>query len=754
MFQLGVGDRSLSCNSILFSKWIGATDQFLYEFEKPSGRQYRLFDVTTGNDRQAFDHSALAAVLSEECGEKIQPDQLPIRNTSISEDLKFLIFIFNGDRWRYCLNENSLVVDKHIPDEWIVSPDGLYAVYLDNYNIWLYDFGTKDSRALTHDGVQFADYGSAGSSWGNVVYSGLQACWSPDSKRVLTTKKNCLNVKELPVMHYVPEDGALRPKVEMRKLAFPGDEVVETYELVSLEIETGKVIVARHRAIVDVRNHWGIKNAGTAWWSKNCELAYFLDMSRGDKKLEVVEFNVRSGNTRVLFSETSTTQINLSVNSEDLPPFFSVPETDELVWWSERDGWAHLYLYDLVTGDLKNTISSGRWQVRNIVFFDAKRREVFVTAGGRVAGRDPYYRDLIRINIDTGEIAEIAGGNDDCIAITQGEQSYNWARSYGRDVFGSNAVCPSGEYAVVTRTRADELSNTCVINRDGHEIARIASATLHGIPEGWTLPEPVTLRAADNDTEIFGLVFRPSDFSPNVSWPIVSHVYRSPDLNWVPKGSFNSDKTNGWVFHEAAAIAELGFIVVLIDGRGTAYREKAFLDHSYGNVERASDLADHVAGIMQLGERHPYMDLDRVGIIGNGTAAQGMFEFPDFYKVGVSINHFDARVMTATGWGDKYNGIQGPKTGHQYIEEKAENLAGKLLLMAGLLDTWHCPSGTFRIIDALQKAGKVFDMLILPNAHNGPTNYMVLRAWNYLVENLQGETAPKDFSLSASSVEW
>ena len=410
-----------------------------------------------------------------------------------------------------------------------------------------------------------------------------------------------------------------------------------------------------------------------------------------------------------------------------------------------------LYLYDLETGKLKHPVTQGDWLVRDIVQVDTQRREIFVQTAGRNTDWDPYYRDLCRIHMDTGEITPLISSDHEYWAVTQHNQNTMTAIGTGRDVASSCAVAPSGDFAVVTRSRADEAPSTLLVDRDANVILTVENADTSALPDNWQWPEPVKLIAADGQTDIYGLVFRPSNFSPEHSYPVISHVYNSPDLTWVSKGSFTNGSSLGMPYLDAAALAELGFIVVQIDGRGTPFRHKAFLDECYGWTESASTITDHIAGIQQLAKRYSYMDLNRVGISSHCAGGMGVVsslcQHDGFYKVGVASAVYDSRFISAALWGERYEGLSGPSADHQYPEQLVENLQGKLLLTNNMVDPLAPAEGTLRIIDALQTANKDFDMVLLPNPAYG---YLVHCAWDYLVEHLLGVEPPAEFKLTTA----
>lgn len=746
-------------NTTIYPNWIPDTDFFWYEraIRDESGvvrMEYRLVDARAAHNTIAFDHEVLANALAEVTNQSIDATQLPISHVQIDLDPVTVRFAAFDKYWQFCSDTNSCVEKEREPEAKTVSPDGCYVAFTRDDNLWIRDRANGKERPLTNDGETLFAYAVTGDGWGEPVDSGIQIRWSPDSKRILTVQRSMHGVKKLPVMHYVPFDGNIRPQLEYFNIAFPGDKCIPEYRVVSIDVETGEHCEAEYRRIPVCRNGWGFFNANLGWWANDSRRAYFIEQERGDKIVRLVEFNTDTGCTNILFEERSETQINISPDSEMYPLFVVIEETNELIWWSERSGWAHLYLYNLDNGELKNAITQGDWQVRDLLYYDNRRREVFVQTAGREQGKDPYYKDLARINIDNGKIVTFISSDHEITAAyqkdlnTRGEASF-----FGYCIDGINAISPSGKYAVVTRSRADELPCHLLLNRGGQELLEIESvdiSVLNVSLKNWKWPEPVKLLAADGKTDIYGLVCRPSDFSEDKSYPVVSHVFNIVDYQWVPKGSFTNGPNAGYVYLDAMSLAELGFIVVLIDGRGTPFRNKTFLDESYGWLADASILDDHVAGIQQLAAKYPYMDLNRVGIISPGGGPgglEGLLKFPDFYKVGVAQTPHDSRLMSASMMGDKYEGISGPTDDRKYPEDLVENLKGKLLLTQGMLDNCTPASGTFRIVEALQKANKDFDMLFLPKLGHAPSSYLSRRGRDYLVKHLLNIEPPKEYKL-------
>ena len=365
-----------------------------------------------------------------------------------------------------------------------------------------------------------------------------------------------------------------------------------------------------------------------------------------------------------------------------------------------------------------------------------------------VAERDPYYRDLCRIHIDSGELTPLVSSDHDYFVASG--RSLDMPNSF--DLETSAGVSPSGDFVVMTRYRADEVPVSLLVGRQGKPLFDIETADISNLPAGWQWPEPVMLQAADGKTDIYGLVYRPSDFSPQRSYPVLVYGYHAELNPAVPKGAFHSGGWAGASYFHAIALAELGFVVIHIAGRGTPLRDKAFMDNSYGHT-RIANLEDEITGIRQLAVRYPYLDLDRVGII-NPTSGPGavwaLLKHPEFFKVGVTGEHYDWRVGSSL-IGDKYDGPLEADAIHQYPEHLVDNLTGKLLLMSGMLNPGNAVAGTFRLVHALQRANKDFDMIVLPQGHHCTNDYQVRRAWDYLVKHLLGMEPPKEFNLRTES---
>lgn len=733
--EQGILTKSIVRNVQVCPHWVGGGKYFWYERQKENGQEYRLVDIEAEKNVLAFDHVTLATLLSDASGESVDAENLPVQDVEINLSPKTVCFTAFDGCWIYKENLRSCKKVRDHSADWVISPDGKQAAFKRDHNIWLRDIATGDERELTFDGEKFYAYGSGPTVWGCDLAPTLQALWSPDSTQLLTVQIDMRRVRSTPVLHHLPDDGDLRPAVMEYKSALPGDKNIEEYHVLAIEVRSGKIQKANFRAVPPCREALGFFDEQLGWWGNNSRRAFFIAPERGEQIFQVVEFDTLSGATRVLIEEKSDTYVRLEPNIVINPPIYAyIPEADELIWWSESSGWGHLYLYDLNTGGLKHQITTGDdWLVRGILHVDYKRREIFIQSAGRDAERDPYHRDICRVCIDTGDIKTLVSSNHD----------YSCEGS-------PQPVSVDCNYFVATRSRVDELPSSIVMDREGAKLFEIENPDSSSIPADFKWPEPVKLLSADGVTNIYGTVYYPSNFSPDKKYPIVDFCYNAPYHAFAAKTAMV-----GWdniKFLWPAALAQLGFIVVVIDGRGTALRSKEFQDEGYGWLPSCSNLEDHVAGIRQLEKRFSFIDINRVGIVSYGYSSgvpHALFEYPDFFKLGAVYGLEDCRFM-ASVFGEKYEGLLGPSKDRIYYDELVKNFKGKLFLAHGLLDRCVPPAAMFKLIDALQKANKDFDMLMLPNAGHPTPSYVVRRMWDYLVVHLLDEQPPKEFNFAST----
>ncbi len=734
----GQGSKSISFNSIVYPHWIGDSDHFWYKRDLRNGHQYRLVDAATANNKVAFDHDVLARSLARASGEKVDADNLPLGDLDIT--LSPLAFTFSAFDKRWVFDDrkqNCREMVANSRSDWVISPDGKKAAFVRDYNLWVRDLTSDRETQLTRDGEKFNVYAGTPTAYGRQETVTVEALWSPDSKRVFTVVIDTRQVKVgPPLVQHVPLDGSLRPKVlnPDRRVAFPGDEHIEGYRFLAIEVGTGNITKADYRlSPVFKPPYVGFFSGYRGWWHPDNRHACFIDLEQGGKVGRLVEFDTHTGKTRVVIEESSDTHFTFIPITHLGLMSMPLPDSDEVIWYSERSGWAHLYLYDRATGRLKNPVTRGNWMVRNILHYDADRRELTIQTGGRKTDRNPYYCDICRVNIDTGELSEVVSTDHNYVVLDQ-RSRYNYGDGLAR------GVSSSGRYVVTSRTREDQASVSVLLDRDGRELLALETADISALPRGWQWPEFTTFKGADGKTDIHGLVFRPSDFDPKKSYPVID----SSIAYGLPTGSLKADGMGGYANLRAAALAELGFIVVVIAARGTALRGKTFAEDKSPVHHRMFRQDDCIAWIQHLAERYPYVDVNRAGVGGQGSspmAITGMLGYPDFYKVGVTWTAIqDSRVFAA------FEKLP-PADDEPLIEDLAGNLKGKLLLCHGLLDQVTTAAQAFRMIYAFQKANRDVDMLILPNDSHGMSNYGKRRSWDYFVRNLQGVEPPADFEL-------
>jgi dienelactone hydrolase len=720
--------------------WIRGSDRFWYRVTTQRGSEFILVDPARRLRRPAFDHQRLATTLAGAADTAVVADSLPFQTLTWEEEGKAtrVVVVVKGKSWRCDLGTyrcDSTATPKPPDPNELLSPDGKWALFRKDYNLWIRNTATDERRALTTDGERRNDYASRAESNTNSVTSQRLALpqppvalWSGDSKRILTHRLDQRGVRELHLVQSVHRDG-LRPKLWSFGFPYPGDSVLPMASWRVFEAETRRMVAvdAPATSALDVPLLFG-----DGWWGDSAgTVGYVLDRARGAKSFTVRSVDPVSGASRTIAEERGPTMVE-PAPLLGLPPLIRVLGGGrEVVWYSERDGWSSLYLLDGATGQVKNRVTDGPWVVRELLRVDEAGRKVWFAAGGREPGRDPYYRHLYSVNLD-GTGLTLLSPEDADHQIT---------------------ASPSGAWFLDRFSRVDLTPTTVLRSADGKIVLPLEQADISRLlATGWRYPERFTTKAADDTTTLYGIIIRPSDFDSTKRYPVVEEIYPGPQVNKVPKG-FEPGSDH-------RSIVELGFIGVQIDGRGTPLRSKAFHDYSYGRLENGGGLEDHVAAYRQLGARHRYLDVDRIGIYGHSgggfASARAMMLYPDTYKVAVSSagNHDQRGYLSL--WGETYHGMP---NGDNYLAQAnptiAKNLRGKLMLAFGEMDDNVPPALTIQLIDALTKANKDYDLVIVPNGHHGmmASGYFKRRRWDYFVEHLMGVTPPSGYELkSAPSV--
>ena len=743
--------KDLIHNDAVFPHWIGDSHLFWYQRDTPLGKEYRLVDADTGVTKAAFNHEVLAIELEQLSGQTVNVKDLPIIITELS--LYPLKICFEAFDKSWIFDAHKLVCSTQITSaaiDGLLSPDGKKKIFVRDSNLWVQNVTNLQERALTNDGTSAFPYGTAPCVYGH-PNSQLQALWSPDSQCVLTHQLDLRGVATRRSMFPISRDGSSPPEILEYKAAYPGDKKVETYHLSVIHIDTGRIQEVNYRSLFLCRFGLGyFSDERFAWWRPDSCTAYFLDVERGAKAVRVVEFDWQSGSTNILLEENSETFIRLSHAITEAPLFMPLPDTDELIWFSERDGWGHLYLYDMNKGELKHRITEGEWIVRNLLHFDENRRELLLQTSGRDSNINPYYQDICLVNIDSGNLKALASGAYEHLVFQPDSLQVIIRNSFNLDVLAVNGVAPSGNYVVMTRSRVDTLPVSVLLDRNGREILILETAQTVELPTDWQWPEPVSVKGSDGQTDLYGVIFRPPGFSPEKIYPVLDFCQAFPYYSSLPQGSFINDVFCGDSYLIGSAYAALGFIVVALNLPGMPYRHKAFQDKSYGRIPSVNAFEDRIGGFQQLAKRYPYIDLNRVGIVGcdyTTGGVYGLLEHPEFYKVGINVAFDDSRYGIAS-MVEMYEGMRSPE--RPYQDKLVSSLQGKLLLIHGLKDLDAPPETTLQLVGALQKANKDFDMILEPEGIHIVSSYALRRTWDYLVTHLLKMEPPESFTVTTA----
>lgn len=725
--------KNLALNVAVYPHWLKEGQCFWYVKETYQGKQYCLVDAKAASSGLAFNHRVLASTLSQESGEEVVDDNLPINQVEIILSPRQVVFTAFNRRWSYTEPPHQRTgycqeISYHCP-EWKLSPDGSRAAFVRDYNVWIKDLLSGEEFQLTTDGQRHYAYAGMPTVYGQSSKSSVEVLWSPNSRQLFTLVTDIRNVKAgSPLVKFVPQDGGLKPIIiePDRRIGFLDDEYGEVNRFLAIDVDSGQAQWAHyHDCPVFYPPYLGYFSSHRAWWSNDSRYAYFIELSCAGKRARLVEFNTGNGETRVVIEETSLTRFVFIPESHLSTFLWPLLDSEELIWYSERTGWAHLYLYDLKTGNLKNVITEGDYLVRNILHYNAEKRELLIQTAGRLPGRNPYYSDICRVHIDSGELTPLWSTDDETFVCDQRSRASVFARP-------AHGVSPCGDFIVMTQSRVDQLPISWLLDRDGRRILELERAELSCAPDQWQWPEPLVLKADDGITDIYGVVFRPSDFDSSQRYPVIDSSFG----DFTPIRAFD-----GLFYQSTAALANLGFIIVMINTRGTAMRSKAFADDKDSSLTLCYHQSDCVAWIRQLGERYSYIDLDRVGVGGRGdtaAAVSGLLRYPNFYKVGVSHNAFiDLRLMGKFLGEYTSAGLEAQHDDKTLLYKLADNLQGKLLLIHGLLDPASPVTSTLRLVEALQAVNKDFEMLLLPNQGHGYCDYSLRRTWDFFIQHLQ-----------------
>ncbi|MGN2245170.1 DPP IV N-terminal domain-containing protein [Frateuria sp. GZRR35] len=706
---------------------------FWYVDHDAKGDHYRVMDAATGKVSDAFDQPRLAAALGKALAKPVKADKLGIREYVVAADGRLDIQL-NGKHYLCDLKpaQGECVVKKAGKEPGVLSPDKKNEAFIRDWNLWLRDVASGKETQLTTDGVKNFGYATDNAGWKHTDNAIL--VWSPDSKQIATFQQDERKTGDM----YLLKTQVGHSELDQWKGPLAGDKNVTMIERVVIDVPSKKVVRLKmapdqHRSTLCDDISCGPEGGwDDVKWSSDGKSVAFVSTSRYHKDEWFRIADPKTGEVRTVFEEHVPTYYesgNGQVN------WFYLPESHEAIWFSERNDWGNLYLYDLQTGKLKHAITTGEGNVTEVLKVDPKTRTVWFRGVGRTNGVNPYYQQFFKVSLDGGKP----------VLLTPEAANHEITLSPDGHAFVDSYSTPTDAPVTVLRDSGD-----------GHTLATVAKADISRLrAAGWVAPTPITVKARDGKTDLYGMLFKPTNFDPHKKYPVIDYIYPGPQTGSVRGRNFLSARGDN------QALAELGFIVVALDGMGTPWRSKSFHDTWYGNMGD-NTLPDQVAGIKELAKRYSWIDLDRVGIWGHSgggnATADAMFRYPDFFKVGWSESGNHDNRNYEDDWAEKY---QGPlvvnKDGttnydDQANQNHADKLKGKLMLVHGTLDDNVPPSNTLLVADALIKANKDFDLLLIPNVHHGygkeKGSYAMRRRWDYFVTNLAGNTPPKDYAIT------
>lgn len=704
--------------------WIENTNRFHFRTSVRGGHEFVLLDAATRQKRAAFDHQKLAAALSSATADTYSAAALPFSTFQFADGERAIEMNFDEQFWRCTLADYTCgrrerrtgqprsfgaVRDLEVPADNRPrrSPDGQWEAFVQNHNVAVRRSGSRPVTFLSTDG-----------SPGN-FYDPESLAWSPDSTKLAGYR---VRPGYRRLVHYIetsPED-QVQPRHFTQLYAKPGD-AVDLDQPVIFHVEQKRQLDVADN---EFPNPLALSRLG---WRTDSRTLAFEYTRRGHQVYRLIEVDATTGRARTVISEEPQTFNGGRTFRHELA------SGREIVWLSERDGWHHLYLIDGSTGKVKNQITRGEWVVRGVQKVDEGARQIWFSASGMYAGKDPYFVHNYRINFDGSGLQ----------ALTEADANHDVAFSSDMQYFVDT-------YSRVDLPTVSELRRT----RDRSLVLEVARADVSALTAaGYRFPEVFTATGRDGKTDIWGVIIRPTNFDPSRKYPVIENIYAGPHGSFVPKtfwpfGPHSSgDKVIGM-----QALAELGFIVVQMDGMGTFNRSKAFHDVAWKNVGDAG-FPDRILWHQAAAAKYPWYDVSRVGIYGGSAGGQNstgaLLFHPDFYKVAVSYNGCHDNRMDKIGWNERWMGWPIDESYSRSSNvDNAWRLKGKLLLVLGELDLNVDPASTMQVVNGLIKASKMFDLLVIPGGGhgagrtNGPVEYGSRKQYDYFVRHLHGMEPP------------
>jgi dipeptidyl-peptidase-4 len=713
--------------------------RFWYRDRGPDGFTFLLVDPAKGTKQPAFDHGALASALVgkvREVKRPLNPANLPIDDLQWKDDDRALYVTIGPGTFR--CNTSGQMKCERASDvfagqdgvNYDVSPDGTRGAFIRDNNVWVREAGSGRETQLTRDGVPDFGYATDNAGW---IHSNKPILvWSPDSKKIATFQQDQRGVGRM----YLVRTSVGHPELENWAYPLAGDAQLITIQPVIIDLEAAKVVRLKmapelHRSsLCDDVSCEGGHGWDDAQWSADSRSLALVATSRDHKQEWLRIADVKTGRVREVMNESVATYFESS--GGDKVSWRYLSSSNEVIWFSQRDNWGQLYLYDAGTGRLKNQITHGDGNVKQLLAVDEKARVAYFIGTGKEPGWDPYFTALYRVGLDGSGLK----------LLTPEATNHTITPSTGGSLFVDVSSTPTA------------AEKTVVLDSDGKKVMNVAEQDISKLTAtGWKPLSPIITKARDGKTDLYGYLFKPTSFEEGKKYPVVDFVYPGPQMGSCGDRRFTP------AHRDMQALAELGFVVACVDGMGTPDRSKSFHDALYGDLTD-NTIPDQVAAIKQLAAKYPWIDGNRVGIFGHsgGGAATGaaMLHFPDFFQVGISESGNHDNRDYEDDWAEKWLGLlkANPDGTTNYDSQanqnSARNLKGHLLLMHGTLDDNVPPYNTLLVVDALIKANKDFDLLLIPNAHHAygaQSPYATRRRWDYFVRYLAGGEPPREYQM-------
>lgn len=690
--------------------WVDQTSAFWYVRQTEKGKEYVKVDAASKKRTALFDQQKMAAALTEKAGREINAYNLPLQNCRLNISLDTLRFQLDGKFWAYSIKNNRLLDEGAIPPRgkerhWmevddekegrpVTSPDGKWTAFIKNDNVYVREVATGKEKQLSQDGTL-----------SNYYSSYIQ--WSPDSKSVVSCRIRPVEKRYVYYVESSPADQA-QPKLHKQEYAKPGDELRFKVPCI-FEVESGRRLIPS----TELFSHQ--YELSGPMWNADSKAITFEYNERGHKVYRVLEMSAVDGSVRTLIEEKEEKYVNY-------PRIYRnyLSDGKRIIWSSEQDNYNHLYLYDRATGKPLNQITKGEWYVRGVQHVDEANEVIYFSANGMKKGEDPYLIHYYKINFDGSNLVELTPeeGMHQCW--------YSSDYKYLVDVYSKVDQAP---IAVLRDAKNGKIR----MQLDKADISAL-------LANGWKAPEVFSAKGRDGKTDMWGVIYRPSNFDPSKKYPVIEYIYSGPGDQYVPK-TFSS--YNWWM----TSLAELGFIVVQVDGMTTSFRSKEFEEVCYKNLKDAG-LPDHIAWIKAAAQKYPYMDIDRVGIFGcsaGGQESTGAVLFhPEFYKAAYSACGCHDNRMDKIWWNELWMGYPVDESYSACSNvDNAHLLSRPLMLVVGELDVNVDPASTMQVVNALIKANKDFELVVIPGAHHTMgEDFGEHKRYDFFVCHLMGITPP------------